>query len=452
MTKDTELTRTMQAPARPVGPACFSCRWFSGIFGYDWLMIRISILIAVAWLVGACSSPLRLMPTPTLLTGEEPELFTGMPAAQKSAEIEILYATNRLPVGSAGARHYTGVRSDQLRLGVATVQIGDGTKSWEALYDLSTGASEGERPKVSLTATREMAIIDDNTSSFSNDARAFFAYADALLERSGDRDLLIYVHGANTDFDRAAAQAAQFQHFLGRKAVVMVFAWPSAGTLLRYQRDVATARRSEPELANLLELLSRETQAANLNLLAYSAGAMIASPGLARAGAAAAEDTGRIRLGEIYYAAPDIDFPAFVDNLPRYENHVRRVTVAVNMGDRALSFAQWVHRVSRAGRPNLSEIGPEETRWLADASGRLGLDVLAIRPEDLPGLPASSHSFWYDHPWVSSDILLKLRFHAPPPARGLDVNSNDIQLAFWTFPADYEERLPRALRELADGS
>jgi len=413
-------------------------------------MIRILILIAAAWLLGACTSPVRLMPTPTLFTSGEAGLFTGLSAAQQSNEIEILYATNRLPVvAPTGARYYTRVRSPQLRLGVATLQIGDGTKSWDALYDLSTSAAEGERPKVLLTGTRELAIIDDSAPSSGSDAQAFFDYANELLERSGDRDLLIYVHGARTDFDRAAAQAAQFQHFLGRKAVVMVFAWPSAGTLLRYQRDVVTARRSEPELAHLLEQLSRHTQAAHLNLLAYSAGAMVASPGLARAGGAAAADPDRVRLGEIYYAAPDIDFPVFVDNLPRYENHVRRVTVAVNMGDRALSFAQWIHRVSRAGRPNLADIGPEETRWLADASKRVGLDVLAIRPEDLPGLPASSHSFWYDHPWVSSDILLKLRFHAPPEARGLNLNSNGIGLAFWTFPSDYKQRLPGVVQELA---
>jgi hypothetical protein len=65
-------------------------------------------------------------------------------------------------------------------------------------------------------------------------------------------------------------------------------------------------------------------------------------------------------------------------------------------------------------------------------------------------LPASSHSFWYDHPWVSSDILLKLLFHAPPPARGLSANTNDMNLAFWTFPPDYEQRLPRVVGGLAE--
>lgn len=400
-------------------------------------------------LLGACSSTVRLMPTPTLFTSGDPGLFEAGPDA--GTTIDIIYATNRLPVGPSDARHYTRVRSNQLRLGVATLQVGDGTNTWEALKAMSTSTVEGERPKISLKSTREMAVLDPSAPEADSDAQAFFAHVDELLGRGNDRDLLIYMHGANTDFDRAAAQAAQFQHFMARDAVVMVFAWPSAGTMLRYTRDVATARRSESTFAWLLEQLSRHTHAAHVNVLAYSAGAMIASPGLARAaGNAAAEgDPSRLRLGEIYYAAPDIDLPVFVDNLPRYDDYVTRVTLAVNRSDRALSFAQWVHRVSRAGRPNLADIGPEETSWLVEASRRQALDVISIRPEDLPGLPASSHSFWYDHPWVSSDILLKLRFHVPPPARGLNHNSNEIELAFWTFPGNYAERLPGVVRALS---
>jgi esterase/lipase superfamily enzyme len=390
------------------------------------------------------------MPTPTLFTSGDPGLFNAGAQADRDTTIEVLYATNRLPVGAGDARHYTRIRSDQLRLGVATLRVGDGSKSWESLQAMSTSVVEGERPRITLQSVREMAVLKDGMQAPGPDAQAFVDHLDGLLQRGGNRDLLIYVHGANTDFDRAAAQAAQFQHFLGRDAVVMVFSWPSAGTLLRYGRDVATARRSESAFARALELLSTHTRAAHVNVLAYSAGAMIASPGLARAAADSA-DSGRLRLGEIYYAAPDIDFPVFVDNLPRYEDHVRRVTVAINMGDRALSFAQRLHRVSRAGRPNLADIGPDETSWLVAATGREELDVIAVKPDVLPGLPASSHSFWYDHPWVSSDVLLKLRFHVPPPARGLEPNSTANALAFWTFPADYAERLPAVARELAGG-
>ncbi|NJD32867.1 MAG: alpha/beta hydrolase [Gammaproteobacteria bacterium] len=412
-------------------------------------MRRVACVLAAMWLLGGCSSTVRLMPTPTLFTNGDPALFQAGAESPADTTIEVLYATNRMPTGPQNARHYTRIRSNQLRVGVATLQVGDGTLSWEALQAMSTSVAEGRRPTITLKATREMAVLNDDAEAPRPDAEAFFAQVDALLQRIGNRDVLVYVHGANTDFDRAAAQAAQFQHFLGRDTVVVVFSWPSAGTMLRYGRDVATARRTVPSFARLLELLSTHTRAAHLNVLAYSAGAMIASPGLARAaGDQAGTGPGQLRLGEIYYAAPDIDFPLFVDNLPRYEDHVRRVTVSVNMGDRALSFAQWIHRVSRAGRPNMADLGPEEANWLVAATGREELDVLAIKPEDLPGLPASSHSFWYDHPWVSSDILLKLRFHAPPPARGLSPNSTEIKLAFWTFPTDYAERLPSVVQAL----
>lgn len=413
-----------------------------------------TLVLAVSWLLGACSpSAVRLMPTPTVLTSGGPALFVAGPDAGRDATIEILYATNRLPSGPPDAPAYTRRRGDQLRFGVATLRVGDGTKTWEALHELSTREVEGERPKVTLQSMREMAVLDDAAESADPDSAAFFAYVDALLRQGGHRDILVYVHGANTNIERAAGQAAQFQHFLGRDAVVMVFAWPSAGNMLRYRRDVAVAGRTEPAFARLLKVLSTHTQAAHVNVLAYSAGAMIASPGLARAASAAGtgDDRAGLRLGEIYYAAPDIDFPVFVDNLPRYEDQVLRVTGALNMSDRALSFAEWFNRVSRAGRPNLADIGPDETRWLVAASARDELDVVSVRPAELPGLPATSHAFWYDHPWVSSDILLKLLFHAPPRARGLDPNSTEIELAFWTFPTDYPQRLPAVVRALAAG-
>jgi esterase/lipase superfamily enzyme len=413
--------------------------------------VRLLVVVG-ALLLGGCSLNVRMMPTPTVLAELDRAADAGGRVAPEAGQgtLEVLYATNRRPTGPSDARYYSRVRTDELRLGVATLQVGDGTKPWDELQAASAHVDERERPKISLVATRELAVLAPDSPAPGEDTRAFFAQLDELLARTGKRDLLIYMHGARTDFARAAAQAAQFQHYVGTDAVVMVFAWPSAGTLLRYGRDVATARRSVPTFARLLENLSKHTQVGHVDVLAYSAGAMIASPGLARAveDATNSGHLGLLRLGEIYYAAPDIDFPVFVDNLPRYEDHVRRVTVAVNPGDRALSFAQWRHRVSRAGRPNLAELGPDETRWLVETSARVDMDVLSIRPEDLPGLPAGSHSFWYDHPWVSSDILLKLRFRAPPAARGLRPDTNEISVAFWRFPTDYAERLPDVVRAL----
>ena len=81
-----------------------------------------------------------------------------------------------------------------------------------------------------------------------------------------------------------------------------------------------------------LFLLFCVTGCTSTKVLAYSAGAMIASPGLARAAGEDPDGGGAPpRLGEVYYAAPDIDLPVFVENLPRYQPRVRRVTVALNL-------------------------------------------------------------------------------------------------------------------------
>ena len=64
-----------------------------------------------------------------------------------------------------------------------------------------------------------------------------------------------------------------------------------------------------------------------------------------------------------------------------------------------------------------------------------------MRPENIPGLSRGSHTFWYDDPWVSSDVLLTMLLHLEPPNRAL-VAGQVGQGTYWQFPQDYEARLP----------
>ena len=119
---------------------------------------RRALLLATLWLLGGCSSTVRLMPTPTLFTGTDAAAVEAGLDIGQDTTIEVLYATNRQPLGPVTSRHYTGMRSEQLRLGVATLKVGDGSKSWESLQTMSTSVVEGERPKITLQSTREMAV------------------------------------------------------------------------------------------------------------------------------------------------------------------------------------------------------------------------------------------------------------------------------------------------------
>ena len=51
---------------------------------------------------------------------------------------------------------------------------------------------------------------------------------------------------------------------------------------------------------------------------------------------------------------------------------------------------------------------PRRRRLASGCAARRRLELLHIRPDDDAGPAATSHTFWYDDPWVSNDVLLAL--------------------------------------------
>jgi esterase/lipase superfamily enzyme len=290
-------------------------------------------------------------------------------------------------------------------------------------------------------------------ASLSPEARAYFEKINEALAKSADKDLMVYVHGANANVYRATAQAAQYRHFTGRNSVVLAFAWPSAGSLFKYATDVAHAAKTAPLFARFLQQLARHTDAENINILAYSAGAQVASPALALLGEQLAEQPPararkHLRLGEVYFAAPDVNFKDFVNHLSRYVDLTRNVTLSINLDDDVLALAEFHHKTSRAGRPDARELSEEETRWLIDASRQPKFDLIVVDPATIPDLGGGSHAFWYDHPWVSTDVLVQFLFHARPAQRGLAEEKTPRGGQYWVFPADYDARIIERLKQL----
>lgn len=393
--------------------------------------------------------PMRLMPAPLLFQQGGSDLIDLAPALQDGSRIDIFYATNRLPVGPREDRIYTVAPDYRLHLGRADLRIGDDASTVEQVLEWSFGADQGDRPFIRLEAMAEAVSLSPRSAP--DEAALWFAEIDAALAASRDRDILVYVHGANTTVERAAGQASQLRHFTGRHSVVVLFAWPTAENFLRYTRDITTAFGAAPKLAALIELLAAHTAAEHINVFTYSAGATVGSDALALVAGEMPEVADRI--GEVYHAAPDADFRAFVDDMALYSERVGRVTTAVNLGDSALRLAQVVNRASRAGRPDLRELEPEPAEWLLEATASGKAEVIQVSPETMPDLPATSHTFWYDDPWVSNDVLLTLLFNLPPGLRGLERAVSASGQTYWAFPADYPDRMPavvEALRPPAD--
>ncbi|MBL8577034.1 MAG: alpha/beta hydrolase [Mesorhizobium sp.] len=406
------------------------------------------IFIAAVIAMSMYHPPMRLMPAPEVFIDGQTSVFPSYPTAVTDPEIKLFYATNRLPVGPRSNRLYAVVPGRDLQAGVATVRIGEEGTTWDKIYAWSTGAGDDRRPFLNLTNLNEQATIPSG-EPLSPEATAWFAEINKALANSRDKDIIIYVHGANTTVERAAGQAAQLHHFTGRNSVVILFAWPTAESFLRYSRDMVTAFGASPHLAEFIKLLDANTNAEKIDVFTYSAGGTVGSDALAIVGRdAAAPGASAPKLGEIYHAAPDADFRAFVDDMALYAPKAERVTVAVNLGDTALRLSQLINRASRAGRPDMRELNQEQTDWLLNASRDYGVDVLRVRPENIPGLSSRSHTFWYDDPWVSSDVLITLLYDLPAAERGLDEGKTDAGARYWTFPTDYPERLATVLDRL----
>ncbi|MGJ7511338.1 alpha/beta hydrolase [Variovorax sp. GT1P44] len=403
-------------------------------------------------LLSGCDTPVRLMPTPVTFSNGDVDPFETIGPKLQTTEVPVFYATNRLALIEEPEPLHTIVPTDDLRFGVAHVRVGDETLDWETLHRLSTSADPAERPIVHLERLEQMAVLNAKQEvKNSPEAQAFFAMVNKALEASPNSELLIYVHGSNNTVPRAAAQAAQFRHFTGRRMVVLSFMWPSAGSILRYLTDVNNAARTVEPFARLVELLAENTKASRIDVLAYSAGAQVLSPALAhlatpRPGESRADLQARLRLGQIYFAAPDIDTRRFVNELGVYIDIIDRVSIAANLNDSVLRFAAIVGRASRAGRPDITELNADQTRFLVEASQKLRFDLIRVDPNDIPNLPESSHDFWYDDPWVSGDMLAQFLLSAPPPRRGLDEQRSSGGARYWTFPSDFYDRIYRLFR------
>ncbi len=416
----------------------------------------LGILSALAiTLLTACQPSVYLMPTPEAFRSGKLDPFAANPELEGTPEVRVEYATNRKPVGLRTQRWYSSAHDGNLRLGQAIVEIGENPIPWAQLHQESTSGERRQAHILRLKQAIEEAEIpaDAPVDRLPAEARAYFRRLNERIDRSLHRELTVYVHGANNNFYRTTAQAAQFRHFSGYNSVIMVFAWPSAANLLRYGTDVENARASAPVFARLLELLARHTRARHINIIGYSAGAMVVSPGLAHLRLQHPELDERalrqrLRLGEVYYAAPDVDFRAFVQDLKRYDEMVCRVTLTVNLNDSVLALAQSWHGRSRAGRPDVNELSVEESRHIIEATRNGHFDVLDIGGSGIPNLSPGAHNFWYNHPWVSSDVLAKLVYHAPPAARGLARLETPEGAVIWYFPPDYPRRVVAAVRRL----
>ena len=365
-------------------------------------------------------------------------------ASGSGDRMTLFYATTRRALGSADSRHYDETFANELRLGVATLGVDQAAVTARETRALASPPSAQSQPMLRLETLDERTTLDAGADldALFPEAADFFSEIDRAIAASADKDVFVYVHGGNNGVYRTAAQAAQYRQLSGRGSVVVAFVWPTVDNYVSYAADVRNAKRSVAAFARLVELLAKHTRAEHLNILAHSAGVRVVSAALASIGSVPGDRESlrrRLRLGEIYYAAADLEMKPFVGELRAYVDLPLRITVQANRDDLVLAYLAFHSGNARAGRPNFNELNEAERKLLREWVATSRLDIVDVTSDRAGDLPPGGHAFWFERRWVSSDVLLEFTYHAPPAARGLQATNKD-GMTRWVFPADYEQR------------
>jgi esterase/lipase superfamily enzyme len=241
-------------------------------------------------------------------------------------------------------------------------------------------------------ADRRWHVYLDSARPLERDA--FMADLGGALDMAARREILVYVHGFNTDFGMSVRRAAQLAHDLDYGGVPLAFAWPSAGTMSGYLADLNNADWAAPHLAETLRLLARDSGAERIDLIAHSMGSRVlvhALDALAHGRVAADPPL----FGEVIFAAPDVDAEIFAAAVPHIRPLADRFTLYVSSSDIALATSKKL----AGGHLRAGESGPGMV-VIADMDT---VDASAVG-DDLFG-----HEYFGESAPVLNDIRLLLR-------------------------------------------
>lgn len=329
--------------------------------------------------------------------------LSGAVQHERYLEVPVFYATDRKPTGKdVPADWFTGARGE-LSYGILRVSIPDdhrmGKLDKPRLWRLEFRADPGKH--VVLLAVEPM------------EQQVFLAQASSAVAASAP-EAIIFVHGYNVDFVDAVRRAAQIAYDLQFQGVPMLYSWPSEGALHRYVVDENNAAWTGPHFVEFLQVALTGLGAQRVHAVAHSMGCRVLTDGLVKLDAASTA-----RLGQVIFAAPDIDAGVFKRLAGTLAGRAIGSTLYASSNDRALQAAQQLARYPRAGQSGDA---------LVVVSGVDTIDATELET----GL--MGHSYYGDRTSILADLYYIIHSGRPPAQRfGLRARQHASGLRYWVF-------------------
>lgn len=141
------------------------------------------------------------------------------------------------------------------------------------------------------------------------DAAGFRADLRGAMDRRGQRDVVVYVHGFNNTLAESVYRVAQMHYDLKVPGVAVHYAWPSRASPLAYVYDRDSAMFGRDGLEELLQQVA-QAGARRIVIVAHSMGGAVAMETLRQV---AIRGDGRVmdRIGGVILISPDLDVDLF---------------------------------------------------------------------------------------------------------------------------------------------
>jgi len=247
----------------------------------------------------------------------------------------------------------------------------------------------------------------------------FYGRISGEVSASRKREILVFIHGFNVEFDEAIYRTAQLTYDLGFDGPPILYSWPSNGRVVSYLPDTASNQATIPHLQWFLEDVVRLSGATTVHVIAHSMGNQALTHALSRMA-----DGGKRLPGfsRVILTAPDIDADVFRGIADAVKRSAAQVTLYASSADRALIASKAAYAFRRAGDASPLTIIP-------------GIDTVdaSVLATDFLG-----HSYYGDSSSVIADIRCLLGGTTPERRYGLS-RLTDGPRVFWRFVRDVRQ-------------
>jgi esterase/lipase superfamily enzyme len=380
-----------------------------------------------------------MMATPVVFKDERLDFIPHIPPELRTTHLPVFYATTRAPVRRGDALSYSNSPGKELRLGVAQVQLGEPGWGFDDLIRSDWTRSVADPRPGAVESIEEIGTVPRN-EALSEVETQLIQRIDAQLARVRNPTVVLYVHGYRVTFDEVTVMMGSFSAYLGHGAV-MTFQWPTGQRFWNYLTDCPRAEQYIPDIERIIALLSR-TRARNINLIAYSCGSPLLAQALAQLRSRHPDEnhaqlTERYHIGNVIFAASDIDLKTFAaDLLPPIMDLAGDTIVYFSRKDAALGFSSLLAGASRLGRPNIQDLSVKELERLGSDPHFEAINVTDVRgAHEMTGI--RGHGYWYSNEWIVTDVMMLLRFRIPPAQRCLAPAGKARTI--WRIPDNYPD-------------